>query len=144
LHDWEAQYRVYLLHSLQDPLGPHFYLVLGNLAAAWLVGRERGVLSGTTFYLFVALCHIRDEGAYYVCSYFSLALLAVWAVEASHRASHEIAIGLKNWTEASREGEKASRRASHEAVRGVRQAPRVLAPALVLALTVGFGVQLGR
>jgi hypothetical protein len=33
------------------------------------------------YYLFVALTHVRNEGAYYLCSYFSLALILTRAIE---------------------------------------------------------------
>jgi len=79
LHDWEAQYRTYLQLSLQNPLGVHAGLVVANLVAAGRVARSRGLAAGLIYYLFVALTHVRDEGAYYLCSYFSLALVLAWA-----------------------------------------------------------------
>ena len=79
LHDWEAQYRAYVQLSLQSPLGVHAALVVANLAAACLVARSRGVWIALVCYLFIALTRVRDEGAYYLCSYFSLALVAAWA-----------------------------------------------------------------
>jgi hypothetical protein len=82
LHDWEAQYRTYLLLSLQNPLGVHASLVLGNLVAVWVVARTRGVPLALVCYLFIGLTHVRDEGAYYLCSYFSLALDLAWAIGA--------------------------------------------------------------
>jgi hypothetical protein len=82
LHDWEAQYRTYLLQSLQPPLGVHAALVLGNVAAALLVMRTRGVVVAAIYYAFIGLCHIRDEGGYYLASYFSLALLVGGALAA--------------------------------------------------------------
>jgi hypothetical protein len=80
LHDWEAQYRTYLQLSLQQPLSVHGALVIANFIGAWIVFRTRGILSAAVYYLFVALCHVRDEGAYYLASYFSLALAIAWAV----------------------------------------------------------------
>lgn len=82
LHDWEAQYRTYLQQSLQNPIGVHGCLVLANLAAVWVVARARGVPVALIAYLFVALAHVRDEGAYYLCSYLSLALDLTWALAA--------------------------------------------------------------
>ncbi len=82
LHDWEAQYRAYLQQSLQNPLSVQAGLVLANLVAVWVVARSRGVPVALICYLFVALAHVRDEGAYYVCSYFSLALDVAWAIGA--------------------------------------------------------------
>ncbi|HEX8966654.1 MAG TPA: hypothetical protein VF937_02155 [Chloroflexota bacterium] len=82
LHDWEAQYRTYLLLSLQAPLGIEACLILGNFMAAWIVFRSRGVLIAALYYAFVALTHVRNEGAYYLCSYFSLALDITWALGA--------------------------------------------------------------
>lgn len=85
LHDWEAQYRTYLLHSLSPPFGLHAFLVLANFAATVLVWRARGWLWAVAYYLFVALSHVRNEGGYYLCSYFSLALLVAWAIDAVRR-----------------------------------------------------------
>jgi len=82
LHDWEAQYRTYLQLSLQNPLSVNASLVVANLVAACVVARSRGVLVALIYYLFIALSHVRDEGAYYLCSYFSLALDLVWAIGA--------------------------------------------------------------
>jgi hypothetical protein len=50
-----------------------------------LIVRRRGPLVGLLYYLFVALTHVRVSGMYYVCSYFSLALLAVWAAGVLNR-----------------------------------------------------------
>lgn len=77
LHDWEAQYRTYLLQSvgIGAPPGVHTILVVGNIVAAVLVGARRGIAWGVGYWLFIGLCHVRNEGAYYLCSYFSLALL---------------------------------------------------------------------
>ncbi|MGI9145247.1 MAG: hypothetical protein ACR2IK_01645 [Chloroflexota bacterium] len=80
LHDWEAQYRTYVRLSLQNPLGWNACLVLANVVAAGLVSRSRGLLVGAIYYVFVALTHVRNEGAYYLCSYFSLALDLTWAI----------------------------------------------------------------
>jgi hypothetical protein len=80
LHDWEAQYRTYLLSTLRDPLGIQTALVLANFLATWVVFRTRGPLIAAVYYLFVALTHVRNEGAYYVCSYFSLALVLTYAI----------------------------------------------------------------
>jgi hypothetical protein len=80
LHDWEAQYRTYLWLSLQQPLGVHAGLALANLIAGWLMLRTRGPVFAALYYLFIALTHVRDEGAYYLCSYFSLALDLAWAI----------------------------------------------------------------
>jgi hypothetical protein len=85
LHDWEAQYRTFLVSSLRDPLSVQGSLVIGNLLATWLVFRCRGLAVAVVYYLFVALCHVRNEGAYYVCSYFSLALVVWWASNHLHR-----------------------------------------------------------
>jgi hypothetical protein len=82
LHDWEAQYRTYLAQSLQDPASAQGCLVLGNVLAACIVARSRGLLVATVGYLFIALTHVRDEGAYYLCSYFCLALDLAWAFDA--------------------------------------------------------------
>lgn len=82
LHDWEAQYRTYLALSLANPLSIHGTLVIANLAASVLLWRTRGLVFAVVYYLFIALCHVRDEGAYYLCSYFSLALLVTWAAQA--------------------------------------------------------------
>jgi hypothetical protein len=79
LRDWQAQYRTYVLESVGDPLGVEACLIVSNALAAWLSVRRRGPLVGVLYYLFVALTHVRVSGMYYVCSYFSLALLAVWA-----------------------------------------------------------------
>jgi hypothetical protein len=86
LHDWEAQYRTYLLQSLADPLGVQAYLVTGNIVAAVLIGRRRGWLVGAAVYLFIALSHIRTEDGYYLVSYASLALDIVWAITALGRS----------------------------------------------------------
>jgi hypothetical protein len=75
LHDWEAQYRTYLLSTSSDPLGIQTMLVLANFLATWVVFRTRGALVAAIYYLFISLTHVRNEGAYYVCSYFSLALV---------------------------------------------------------------------
>jgi hypothetical protein len=75
LHDWEAQYRTYLLSTSSDPLGIQTMLVVVNFLATWVVFRTRGALVAAIYYLFISLTHVRNEGAYYVCSYFSLALV---------------------------------------------------------------------
>jgi hypothetical protein len=82
LHDWEAQYRTYLSESLHNPLGVQSCLILVNLCATWVVYRSRGLPVAALYYLFVALSHVRNEGAYYVCSYFGLALIVAWAASA--------------------------------------------------------------
>jgi hypothetical protein len=81
LHDWEAQYRTYVVSSLKDPLGIQAALVLANFLATWVVWRTRGPLVAALYYLFISLTHVRNEGAYYVCSYFSLALALSYALE---------------------------------------------------------------
>jgi hypothetical protein len=80
LHDWEAQYRTYLVDSLRNPLGVQGCLVLANVFATWLVYRSRGLPAAGVYYLFIALSHVRNEWAYYLESYFSLALAVAWAV----------------------------------------------------------------
>jgi hypothetical protein len=75
LHDWEAQYRTYLLTSLRNPLGLEGCLVLGNLAATLVVYRARGPLPALAYFLFVSLARVRNGGPYYLASYFSLALV---------------------------------------------------------------------
>jgi hypothetical protein len=86
LHDWEAQYRTYLLQSLADPLGVQACLVIGNVVAAVLIGRQRGWLVGTAVYAFIALSHIRTEDGYYLASYASLAFDITWAFGALRRS----------------------------------------------------------
>jgi hypothetical protein len=80
LHDWEAQYRTYLLTSLRNPLSMEGCLVLGNLAATLVVYRARGPLPALAYFLFVSLARVRNGGPYYLASYFSLALVFGWAV----------------------------------------------------------------
>jgi hypothetical protein len=80
LHDWEAQYRTYLLASLRAPLSLEGCLVLGNLSAAFVVYRARGPLPALAYLLFVSLARVRNGGPYYLASYFSLALVLGWAV----------------------------------------------------------------
>jgi uncharacterized membrane protein (UPF0136 family) len=93
LHDWEAQYRTYIFGSVTDPLGIQGTLVLANLGAAALVWTRRGALVGIAYYAFAALSHIRTEDGYYLVSYASMALLAVWAVETvSRRRMHAQAV----------------------------------------------------
>ena len=82
LHDWEAQYRTHLLTSLANPLGLDACLVLGNVLAAVLTARARGPVAGGAYLLFVSLARVRNGGPYYVASYFSLALVAAWAISA--------------------------------------------------------------
>src|SRR5205085_3669461 len=82
LHDWEAQYRTYLLLSLSEPLGIQAVLVIANFAAAVLVGLRRGWLVGVAYYVFAALNHIRTEDGYYLVSYVSLAITTLAAVGA--------------------------------------------------------------
>jgi hypothetical protein len=82
LHDLEAQYRTYLLTSLRDPFGLQCFLVVSNLAAAWLTARRRGWLAGLAYYVFVVLTRVRAEGAYYMSSYASVSLVLLWAVHA--------------------------------------------------------------
>jgi hypothetical protein len=83
LHDWEAQYRAYVLQSLQDVSGVQVCLILANFLATCVVFRSRGLLVAALYYLFIALTHVRNEGAYYLCSYFSLALCITFAVDAA-------------------------------------------------------------
>ena len=94
LHDWEAQYRTYLLLSLRDPASVHGCLVIANLMATWLVFRSRGWATAAIYYLLIALSHVRDEGAYYLCSYFSLALLVAWATSRLSRAAALEMVGV--------------------------------------------------
>jgi hypothetical protein len=94
LHDWEAQYRTYLVLSLRDPFSLQWCLVVGNLLATWVVFRSRGWAVAGLYYLFVALCHVRDEGAYYLCSYFSLALSITWAIGHLRRPDAWQAVGV--------------------------------------------------
>jgi hypothetical protein len=84
LHDWEAQYRTYLLLSLRDFSGVQACLILANLLAACIVFRSRGLLVAALYYLFISLTHVRNEGAYYLCSYFSLAICITFALAAVH------------------------------------------------------------
>jgi len=91
LHDWEAQYRTYLLLGLQEPLGIQAALILANFMAAWVVFRSRGLLVAALYYLFVALTHVRNEGAYYLCSYFSLALDITYALGVLRQRQRRIA-----------------------------------------------------
>jgi hypothetical protein len=84
LHDWEAQYRAYLLQSFQEFSGVQVSLVLANFLATCVVFRSRGLLVAGPYYLFIALTHVRNEGAYYLCSYFSLALCITFALDAAH------------------------------------------------------------
>ena len=81
LHDWEAQYRAYLQLSLEDPLGLQTCLIVGNLLAVWVVFRGRGPVAATLYYLFVALTRVRNADAYYLCSYFSLALVLTYLLD---------------------------------------------------------------
>ena len=81
LHDWEAQYRTYIVQSLSEPTGLQSVLVVANAAAALLIGRSRGVLVGVAYYLFAALSHIRTEDGYYLVSYVSLAVIGVASAE---------------------------------------------------------------
>ena len=85
LHDWEAQYRTYIVQSLADPSGIQSVLVVANIVAAVLVGRARGVLAGAAYYLFAALSHIRTEDGYYLVSYMSLAVIGVASVQGLRR-----------------------------------------------------------
>jgi hypothetical protein len=94
LHDWEAQYRTYLTLSLRDPLSLQWCLVVGNLLATWVVFRSRGWAIAGVYYLFIALCHVRNEGAYYLCSYFSLALIIAWAISHMRRPAAWQAVGV--------------------------------------------------
>src|SRR5919202_6013968 len=80
LHDWEAQYRTYLLASLHNPLSLEGCLVLGNLLATFLIYRGRGPAVAVAFFLFVSLTRVRNGGPYYLASYFSLALVVGWAL----------------------------------------------------------------
>src|SRR5262249_23184151 len=82
LHDWEAQYRTFVAQSLQKPASAEGCPVLANRLAAWIVARSRGVLVAVIAYLFVALTHVRYEGAYYLCSALNLALCLAWAIGA--------------------------------------------------------------
>jgi hypothetical protein len=113
LHDWEAQYRTYLIDSLRDPLGVQSCLVLANVFATWLVYRSRGLPVALVYYLFIALSHVRNEWAYYLESYFSLALALAWAVGQLRRLSAPRPLGGK------------------------------VAPALVVLLALDFAVQVG-
>ena len=81
LHDWEAQYRTYLVLSLAEPLGIQGLLVMANAVAAGLIGRQRGVLVGIAYYAFAALSHIRTEDGYYLVSYLSLAVIGVTSIQ---------------------------------------------------------------
>ena len=81
LRDWQAQYRVFVVDSLRDPLGVEAMLIVANAFAAVIVGRRRGLVVGVLYYLFVALTHVRTSGMYYVASYFSLALVIAWAID---------------------------------------------------------------
>jgi hypothetical protein len=85
LHDWEAQYRTYLRLSLQEPLQLEASLIVANVLAAWVVFRARGLLVAVLYYLFIALTRVRNADAYYVCSYFSLALLLTYAIDLVRR-----------------------------------------------------------
>jgi hypothetical protein len=80
LHDWEAQYRTYLLASLRSPLSLEGCLVLANLVATFVVYRRRGAAAAVVYFLFVSLARVRNGGPYYLASYFSLALVVGWAV----------------------------------------------------------------
>ncbi|MDQ3810177.1 MAG: hypothetical protein M3336_07795, partial [Chloroflexota bacterium] len=85
----------YFVDALSAPLSIEGCLVLGNLAATALWWRWRGPFVAATYYLTVALAHVRTTGAYYVISYFSLALLAAWALSALRSAAvwHRLASG---------------------------------------------------
>jgi hypothetical protein len=80
LHDWEAQYRTYLLSSLFNPLGLEGCLVIANLLAAYFTARSRGPLAGAAYFLFVSLCRVRNGGPYYLAAYFSLSLVLAWSL----------------------------------------------------------------
>jgi hypothetical protein len=80
LHDWEAQYRTYLLLSLQAPLSVQGCLVLINIVGALVVLRTRGLVVAAAYYLFIGLTHVRNDSMYYLASYFSLALSLNWAI----------------------------------------------------------------
>ena len=82
LHDWEAQYRTLVLSALANPIGIEGCLIVANVLATVLIFRGRGPFVAVLYYLFIALTHVRNSGGYYVTSYFSLALLVVWAVDA--------------------------------------------------------------
>jgi hypothetical protein len=94
LHDWEAQYRTYLQLSLQNPLSAQSCLVVANLFAVYVVTRSRGLPVALIYYLFVALTHVRNEGAYYLCSYFSMALVLAWAVGAFQARSGRLQLAV--------------------------------------------------
>jgi hypothetical protein len=80
LHDWEAQYRTYLVASLLNPLGLEGCLVLGNLLATLLTYRTRGPAVALAYFVFISLTRVRNGGPYYLASYFSLALVLAWAI----------------------------------------------------------------
>jgi hypothetical protein len=115
LHDWEAQYRTYLTDSLREPFGVQSCLVLGNVFAAWLVYRARGLRVAIAFYLFIALSHVRNEWAYYLCSYFSLALGLAWSLSRLRLVSKSPS----------------------------PRVPTLIAPAMVLLLVADFAVHVG-
>jgi hypothetical protein len=80
LHDWEAQYRTYLVASLRSPLSLEGCLILGNLLATWITYRRRGPAVAVVYLLFVSLARVRNGGPYYLASYVSLALVVGWAL----------------------------------------------------------------
>jgi len=67
---------------LANPIGIEGCLIVANVLATVLIFRGRGPYVAVLYYLFIALTHVRNSGGYYVTSYFSLALLVVWAVDA--------------------------------------------------------------
>jgi hypothetical protein len=93
LHDWEAQYRTYLLLNLVRPWTIDFYLMVAVFGATVLTWLRRRPLAAIVFYLFIALTRVRAEGSYYLSAYLCVALCLVWAVST-----------LTHWTRPARWG----------------------------------------
>ncbi len=86
LHDWEAQYRTYLVQNLVQPWSIDFYLIVAVLGATALTWLRRGPLAAILFYLFIALTRVRAEGSYYLSAYLCVAVCLVWAASTlAHR-----------------------------------------------------------
>jgi hypothetical protein len=79
LHDWEAQYRTYLLLNVVQPWTIDFYLIVAVFGATGLTWLRRGPLVAILFYLFIALTRVRAEGSYYLSAYLCAAMCLVWA-----------------------------------------------------------------
>jgi hypothetical protein len=87
LHDWEAQYRTYLVLNAARPWTIDFYLIVAVFGATVLTWSRRGPLVAILFYVFIGLTRVRAEGSYYLSAYLCVAMCLVWA-----------AVRLARWT----------------------------------------------